>query len=161
MCSEQQQAECLKLLQQLKLQSETHHTETLPDAHSSPSSTVRSSASDGFNFPPPWPLQQNRQADTSTGIGKLAVQTTKREGRQLVAAQTLPAGLPVWTEQPYAHVLYRQHIKQVVCCTALIHRKCMAQTKPCKTLQRTAQHAWHFYTAATDDYRWLVSSQVT
>ena len=104
-CSEDQHSECLKLLQRLKLKSSER------PAHDSCDSQTANSALDSalhdFSLPPAWPVQEDDQA------GKLAMQTTQREGRQLVAAQTLTAGVPIWTELPFAHVLYRQHIKQV------------------------------------------------
>lgn len=114
-CSKQQQADCRKLLQRMKLQS-CQHPGMDRSTSMNPSSSHRvSSTSAHFSLPAAWPLQHDTVADTGREeAGKLAMQITQQEGRQLVAAQTLPAGLPVWTEQPYAHALYRQHIRQVV-----------------------------------------------
>ena len=112
MHSEEQKPACLTLLQRLKLKSSQYpvqdHSTVQTGIHSAPSDM-----SDSFEVPPAWTMHQASRGDRGSQVHKLAMQTTKHEGRQLVAAQTLPAGNPVWTEQPFAHVLYRQHIKQV------------------------------------------------
>ena len=103
------------LLQRLKLESSRNPAQfpTLQTAKDS----MAVNGSDSFKLPPACLTNQAGRRDSSSQTHQLAVQTTKQEGRQLVAAQQLPAGTPVWTEQPFAHVLYRQHIKQVGPCT--------------------------------------------
>ena len=43
----------------------------------------------------------------------LAVQNSNKQGRQLAVTRNIPAGTVLWTEQPYVHVLLKQHRKQV------------------------------------------------
>ena len=133
-CSEEQHSECLKLLQRLRLKSSERHMHD--SCNSQTANSPPDSALHDFNLPPAWPVQNSEQA------GKLAMQTTQHEGRQLVAAQTLTAGVPIWTELPFAHVLYRQHIKQVApkacnrsCESSMLHLPCHSAvrltTSPC------------------------------
>ncbi len=66
-----------------------------------------------FRIPPKWSPEVNSDA-TPFPDTTLALQSSAEQGRQLVMAHDVVAGSVLWTEEPFAHLLLKQHRKQVM-----------------------------------------------
>ena len=122
MCSGARREDCKKLLLRLQLaqQSQQNRQSLHPVQQSSKHASSKGRQKEGlpqyFLMPPVWPTQ--------TPEALLAVQTNKCEGGKLVAAMGVHAGSLLWVERPFAHVLLKQHRKQVLkCLLMLAHRQ--------------------------------------
>ena len=114
-CSGYQLQECARLLHRLKAAAEQAaaaaiHEGNATAATDSNTIALGHSMSSSFSPLPDW---SRIQSDALSCGASLATQTSRQEGRALVVAQDAAAGATLWTEKPFAHLLLKQHRKQV------------------------------------------------
>jgi len=66
-----------------------------------------------FRMPPKWSSEAASEASPFPDT-MLALASSAEQGRQLVRAHHVVAGSVLWTEEPFAHLLLKQHRKQVM-----------------------------------------------
>lgn len=103
-----QHEECIRLLQRLQAAVE----QTIPSSRAAKAAAAASSTADA-----PCKLPQDRVEVLSLSVpfpkDVLAVQNSELHGRQLAVTQDTAAGTVLWREQPFVHLLLKQHRKQV------------------------------------------------
>lgn len=86
----------------------------------------------------------------------LAVQNSKEQGRQLAVTDDIAAGTEMWTEQPYVHVLLKQHRKQVCLLVNLKQSdKAVQYTVSSSSWQSTCLLPSWRTCSESGQYRWL------
>ena len=110
-CRGAQHEDCSKLLRRLQAAQQ----QAISSAHLSQTSSPAckdAKLQQPFRMPPMWSSEV--ASDTSPFPDTmLALISSAEQGRQLVAAHDVVAGSVLWTEEPYAHLLLKQHRKQV------------------------------------------------
>lgn len=110
-CSGAQLEDCIKLLQHLQAaQQQSASSDTADRPRLLSSSTISTESKKPFRMPPGWSSEAATAQPPET---VLAVQTSAEGGRQLVVVQDVTAGSVLWSEEPYVHLLLKQHRKQV------------------------------------------------
>lgn len=107
-CSGAQHEDCARLLQRLQAAAKQPVASSRGANNAPPASPTAVGQS---NLSPD--MAQVPSLSTAALESVLAVHNSKTEGRQLAVTRDKAAGTVLWTEQPYVHVLLKQHRKQV------------------------------------------------
>ena len=121
-CSGTQHEDCVRLLQHLQAAAEQPTTSS-----SSASSAAAASSIADASCASPQDLVDVSSWNMPASKSFLTVQNTETQGRQLAVTQDTAAGAVLWREQPFAHLLLKQHRKQV-CLVVLADRKTLQCT---------------------------------
>ncbi|KAL0054030.1 hypothetical protein WJX82_002618 [Trebouxia sp. C0006] len=130
-----QHEECIKLLRRLQAAQQQASSPTSLSQITSPA-CKDARLLQPFRMPPKWSSGAVSDAGPFADT-MLALKSSAEQGRQLVAAHDVVAGSVLWTEEPFAHLLLKQHRKQ----------KC--STMAVKLSQDTSSCAQHIQTLQT------------
>ncbi len=110
-CRGAQHEECIKLLRRLQAAQQQASSPTSLSQITSPA-CKDARLLQPFRMPPKWSSGAVSDAGPFADT-MLALKSSAEQGRQLVAAHDVVAGSVLWTEEPFAHLLLKQHRKQV------------------------------------------------
>lgn len=111
-CRGAQHEDCIKLLRRLQAaQQQASSPARLSQLHHPACRDAK--LQQPFKMPPKWSSEVNSDASPFSST-MLALKSSAEQGRQLVAAHDVVAGSVLWTEEPFAHLLLKQHRKQVM-----------------------------------------------
>ena len=119
-CRGAQHDDCIQLLRRLQAAQQQATSQTRLNQLNRPA-CKDAKLQQPFRMPPKWSSGAASNASPFPDT-MLALKSSAEQGRQLVAAHDVAAGSVLWTEESFAHLLLKQHRKQVMSSTlAVIH----------------------------------------